>query len=97
MSRVVIYTTAWCPYCIRAKSLLEKKGVAYEEIKVDGKPDLRAKMTEMAGRTSVPQIWIDEQHVGGCDDLYALERAGRLDPMLAADATQHLHDKKARK
>ncbi|WP_028238298.1 glutaredoxin 3 [Stutzerimonas azotifigens] len=83
MSRVVIYTTAWCPYCIRAKSLLEKKGVAYEEIKVDGKPDLRAKMTEMAGRTSVPQIWIDEQHVGGCDDLYALERAGRLDPMLA--------------
>lgn len=84
MPNVLLYTTAWCPYCIRAKSLLDQKGVAYEEIKVDGKPDLRAKMAEKAGRTSVPQIWIGDRHVGGCDDLFALERAGRLDPLLEA-------------
>ncbi|WP_120995042.1 glutaredoxin 3 [Stutzerimonas urumqiensis] len=84
MSKVLIYTSAWCPYCIRAKDLLEKKGVAYDEVKVDGKPDVRAEMSRKAGRTSVPQIWIDEHHVGGCDDLYALDRAGRLDPLLRA-------------
>jgi glutaredoxin 3 len=82
MSKIVIYTTAWCPYCIRAKQLLGKKGVAYEEIAVDGKPELRSEMTRKAGRTSVPQIWIDDFHVGGCDDLYALERAGKLDALL---------------
>ncbi|WP_421683172.1 glutaredoxin 3 [Stutzerimonas urumqiensis] len=84
MPNVTIYTSAWCPYCIRAKDLLEKKGVAYDEVKVDGKPDVRAEMSRKAGRTSVPQIWIDEHHVGGCDDLYALDRAGRLDPLLRA-------------
>ncbi|MCF7200462.1 glutaredoxin 3 [Pseudomonas oligotrophica] len=84
MPKVVIYTTAWCPYCVRAKALLDSKGVAYEEIAVDGEPALRAEMTQKAGRTSVPQIWIGERHVGGCDDLYALERAGRLDPLLQA-------------
>ncbi len=84
MPKVVIYTTAWCPYCVRAKALLDSKGVAYEEIAVDGKPALRAEMAQKAGRTSVPQIWIGEHHVGGCDDLYALERAGRLDPLLQA-------------
>lgn len=83
MNDVVIYTTAWCPYCIRAKQLLERKGVAYREIAVDGNPSLRAKMAAKAGRTSVPQIWIGERHVGGCDDLHALERAGRLDALLA--------------
>ncbi|HTO20196.1 MAG TPA: glutaredoxin 3 [Pseudomonas sp.] len=83
MNDVVIYTTAWCPYCIRAKLLLERKGVAYKEIAVDGNPSLRAEMAAKAGRTSVPQIWIGEQHVGGCDDLHALERAGRLDALLA--------------
>ncbi|MCW3147571.1 glutaredoxin 3 [Stutzerimonas stutzeri] len=82
MPKVVIYTTAWCPYCIRAKALLDQKNVAYEEISVDGKPALRAEMASKAGRTSVPQIWIGEQHVGGCDDLFALERAGRLDALL---------------
>ncbi|AMO79238.1 glutaredoxin 3 [Pseudomonas citronellolis] len=84
MQAVLIYTTAWCPYCIRAKALLDKKGVAYEEIGVDGKPDLRAEMSRKAGRTSVPQIWIGSTHVGGCDDLYALERAGKLDALLSA-------------
>ncbi|HTN30644.1 MAG TPA: glutaredoxin 3 [Pseudomonas sp.] len=83
MNDVVIYTTAWCPYCIRAKLLLERKGVAFKEIAVDGSPSLRAEMAAKAGRTSVPQIWIGERHVGGCDDLHALERAGRLDALLA--------------
>jgi glutaredoxin 3 len=82
MPHVLIYTSAWCPYCIRAKQLLEHKGVAFEEIAVDGNPHLRAEMSHKAGRTSVPQIWIGERHIGGCDDLYALERAGQLDGLL---------------
>lgn len=84
MPSILIYTSATCPYCIRAKALLSQKGVAFEEISVDGKPDVRAAMAEKAGRTSVPQIWIGERHVGGCDDLFALERAGQLDPLLNA-------------
>lgn len=84
MPNVVIYTTAWCPFCIRVKALLDRKGVAYEEIPVDGNSSLRAEMASKAGRTSVPQIWIGDQHVGGCDELHALERSGRLDPMLQA-------------
>ena len=84
MPKVVIYTTAWCPYCIRAKNLLEHKGVDYEESPVDGKPALRSEMAAKAGRTSVPQIWIGDAHVGGCDELHALERAGRLDALLQA-------------
>lgn len=83
MSNVIVYCSKWCPYCTRAKQLLESKGVAYEEISVDGKPDVRADMAKKAGRTSVPQIWIGETHVGGCDDLFALERAGKLDALLA--------------
>ncbi len=82
MVHVLIYTSAWCPYCIRAKQLLDHKGVAYEEIAVDGQPAVRAEMRDKAGRNSVPQIWIGERHVGGCDDLYALERAGKLDALL---------------
>ncbi len=82
MPAVVIYSSAWCPFCTRAKQLLSRKGVAFEEISVDGQPALRAEMTRKAGRTSVPQIWIGVTHVGGCDDLYALERAGRLDALL---------------
>lgn len=84
MADVIVYSSDWCPYCIRAKQLLESKGVAFEEIKVDGKPQLRAEMTQKAGRTSVPQIWIGSRHVGGCDDLFALERAGKLDTLLQA-------------
>ncbi|TBU87428.1 glutaredoxin 3 [Phytopseudomonas dryadis] len=84
MADVVIYSSDWCPYCIRAKQLLTHKGVPFDEIRVDGKPDLRAEMTRKAGRTSVPQIWIGSAHVGGCDELYALERAGKLDALLGA-------------
>ena len=83
MVEVVIYSSAWCPYCIRAKQLLTRKGVAFDEISVDGKSELRAEMVRKAGRTSVPQIWIGATQVGGCDDLYALERAGKLDGLLA--------------
>lgn len=84
MPRIVVYSSAWCPYCIRAKQLLQHKGVAFEEISVDGQPEVRTQMTQKAGRTSVPQIWIGDTHVGGCDDLYALERSGRLDALLQA-------------
>ena len=84
MKPVIVYSSDYCPYCMRAKYLLESKGVAFEEIKVDGKPQVRAEMSQKAGRTSVPQIWIGSTHVGGYDDLYALERAGKLDALLAA-------------
>ena len=82
MQPVVIYSSDWCPYCIRAKQLLDSKQVAYEERSVDGDRQLRAEMSMRAGRTSVPQIWIGDTHVGGCDDLYALERKGKLDALL---------------
>lgn len=83
MAKVIIYSSDWCPFCIRAKALLTKKDIAFEEIRVDGKPDVRAAMAKKAQRTSVPQIWIDELHVGGCDELFALERTGKLDALLA--------------
>ncbi|NVZ97517.1 glutaredoxin 3 [Pseudomonas sp. D8002] len=82
MSQVVVYSSDYCPYCSHAKALLRKKGVAFEEIKVDGKPQLRAEMTRKAGRSSVPQIWIGDEHIGGCDDLVALDSAGKLDALL---------------
>ena len=82
---VQIYTKAFCPYCWRAKALLESKGVKYEEIPVDYGGEARALMIQRAnGRTTVPQIFIREHHVGGCDDLFALERAGRLDELIAS-------------
>lgn len=84
MAKVTIYTTSLCPYCTMAKRLLTKKGVAFDEIDVGARPALRAEMEERSGRQTVPQIWIGDAHVGGCDDLYALDDAGRLDPMLAA-------------
>ncbi|MCC6918048.1 MAG: glutaredoxin 3 [Alphaproteobacteria bacterium] len=83
MKPVTIYTTAWCPYCHRAKALLTRKGVAFNEIDVTMDADTREEMARKAGRTSVPQIWIGEEHVGGSDDLHALERAGKLDALLA--------------
>jgi glutaredoxin 3 len=84
-AKVTIYTTAYCPYCHAAKRLLGAKGVTFEEIDVGGRQDLRAAMTQKAGgRTSVPQIWIGDTHVGGSDELHALDRQGRLDPLLAA-------------
>lgn len=82
MQEVIVYSSTYCPYCIRAKQLLQSKGVVFTEISVDGKPDVRAEMARKAGRTSVPQIWIGETHVGGCDDLFALQGAGRLDTLL---------------
>ncbi|MFC3182280.1 glutaredoxin 3 [Cypionkella sinensis] len=83
MKTVEIYTTQTCPYCIAAKALLKKKGVTYQEIDVGADPALRQAMTDRAGRRSVPQIFIGGTHVGGCDDLHALDHAGKLDPMLA--------------
>lgn len=82
MADVVLYTTRWCPFCIRAIGLLDGKGATYTNIDVGADPALRTEMAARAGRRSVPQIWIGETHVGGCDELYALERAGRLDDML---------------
>ncbi len=82
MVDVLIYTTPWCPYCLRAKHLLKSKSVEFEEINVNGKPDLRQEMTNRAGSHTVPQIWIGDTHVGGCDELYALERAGKLNGLL---------------
>ena len=85
MARVEIYTTPWCPYCIAAKRLLATKGVAYEETDVSGDSDKRQEMMARAqGRYTVPQIFIDGTPIGGCDELHALDRTGKLDPMLAA-------------
>ncbi len=84
MIDVVIFTTRWCPFCIRAKSLLDQKGISYQEIAVDGDAPARQEMAEAAGSASVPQIWIGGQHIGGCDELYGLERSGALEPMLAS-------------
>ena len=84
MAKVLIYTTQICPYCIRAKALLEKKGAVYQEIDVSNAPELREEMTQKAnGKRSVPQIFINEFHVGGCDDLHALESQGKLNALLA--------------
>ncbi len=85
MPPVVIYTRSTCPYCHSAKQLLTRKGVSFEEIEITGRDDVRSEMIAKAnGRTTVPQIFIGETHVGGCDDLYALEGRGGLDPLLAA-------------
>lgn len=84
MKTVEIYTTQTCPYCMAAKALLRKKGVSFTEIDVGADPAKRQKMTERAkGGRTVPQIFIGGDHVGGCDDLHALDHAGKLDPMLA--------------
>ena len=84
MAKVLMYSTAVCPYCIRAEQLLHRKGVTeIEKIRVDLQPELRVQMMERTGRRTVPQIYIDEEHVGGYDDLAALDRAGKLTPLLA--------------
>jgi glutaredoxin 3 len=86
MKQVEIYTTPFCGFCHMAKRLLSKKGVAFSEIDVFQNPVLRQEMTGRAGgRHTVPQIFIGDTHVGGCDELHALERAGKLDPLLAAE------------
>ncbi len=82
-ANVEIYTWKFCPFCIRAKALLDKKGVKYTEYAIDGDEAAREKMTERAnGRTSVPQIFVENRHIGGCDDIYDLENQGELDSIL---------------
>ena len=84
MTKVKMYTTPICPYCVRAKHLLRKKGVEVEEIDIFMDSEARAEMeAKSGGRRSVPQIFVGETHVGGCDDLYAMDREGKLDPLLA--------------
>lgn len=84
MPRVEIYTTPSCPYCHAAKRLLAKKGASFEETDVSRDPDLRQAMSARAGgRRSVPQIFVNGRHLGGCDDIHALDHAGKLDPLLA--------------
>jgi glutaredoxin 3 len=88
MPHIDIYTTPYCPYCQWTKELLRKKSATFTEIDVSGDREQRSKMVQRAnGRTTVPQIFIGTTHVGGCDDLYALEDAGKLDPLLLAEAT----------
>jgi glutaredoxin 3 len=84
MVTVVMYATEWCPYCRRAEALLRAKGAQIETIDVDAHPERRAEMQRRSQRRTVPQIWIGDTHVGGCDDLYELERLGRLDALLSA-------------
>ena len=82
---VVVYLAGWCPYCERARSLLSKKGIQFREIDVDDDPQLREEMIARSGRRTVPQIFIGEKHVGGCDDLLALDERGELDRLLQGD------------
>lgn len=85
MSKVKMYSTSACPFCVRAEALLKSKGVAdIEKLRVDIDPHLRVEMMEKTGRRTVPQIYVGDTHVGGCDDLIALDRAGKLDSLLAA-------------
>lgn len=84
MAKVEIYSTGSCPYCVRARNLLERKGVSYIEYRVDLTPEFRPEMERRAnGGNSVPQIFIDDRHIGGCDDMHALDSDGQLDPLLS--------------
>jgi glutaredoxin 3 len=80
--KVVMYATSWCPYCARARQLLERKGVEFQEIDIEAAPEARGQMITRSGRNTVPQIFIGETHVGGCDDLHDLEARGGLDKLL---------------
>ena len=83
MSKIEVYSATYCPYCVRAKELLKKKGVEFVEYIVDVDTPKREEMEKRSQRRTVPQIFINDQHIGGCDDLYALDKAGKLDPLLA--------------
>lgn len=86
MPKVDVYSTAWCPFCVRAKMLLQQKGVTFTDLDVERDPSLRQQMVDRApGSRTVPQIFIDDYHVGGCDQLFALERQGELDSLLNLD------------
>lgn len=82
MPQIVLYTKEYCPYCVRAKALLHQKKQTFTEFRIDLHPELRDEMMQKSGRTTVPQIFINSQHIGGCDDLYALEAQGSLDALL---------------
>lgn len=82
MADIIIYTTGYCPYCIRAKELFQRKHIHFTEIRVDLQPELRDEMVHKSGRQTVPQIFINGQSIGGCDDLYSLEDQGKLDELL---------------
>lgn len=82
--KVTIYSTRFCPFCVMARRLLDKKGIRYEEIRVDAEPVRRAEMRSLSGRHTVPQIFVNGRHVGGYDDLCALDCAGRLDSLLVS-------------
>lgn len=84
MAQVIVYTTRICPYCVRAKQLLQRKGIAYEEIDVSDDFEARRDLVARTGQRTVPQIFINAQPIGGCDELYALERAGQLDALIAS-------------
>jgi glutaredoxin 3 len=84
MAKVLMYCTSACPFCQAAERLLVEKGVAIDKVRVDLHPARRAEMQQKSGRRTVPQIWIGERHIGGCDDLYDLDRQGGLDPLLKA-------------
>jgi glutaredoxin 3 len=86
MANVLMYTTGSCLYCQSAERLLREKRAAVQTIRVDLEPERRAEMMRRSGRRTVPQIWIGERHIGGCDDLYALDRQGKLEPLLEADS-----------
>ena len=81
-SGVIMYSPRFCPYGVRARKLLKSKGIAFTDIRVDGRGDLRREMTQLSGRRTVPQVWIGDRHVGGFDDLARLEHQGQLDPLL---------------
>jgi glutaredoxin 3 len=91
MPPVVLYGTRICPYCVGARLFLRKRGVAFEDIAVDGKPELRREVEVRSGRDTVPQIWIGDYHVGGFTDLLALDREGVLDQLLSSPATDAHH------
>ncbi|MDP3268594.1 MAG: glutaredoxin 3 [Legionella sp.] len=82
MAEIIMYTTGYCPYCSRARDLLNKKGTAFTDIRIDLQPELRDEMIVKSGRRTVPQIFINGQAIGGCDDLYALEAQGKLNQLL---------------
>ncbi|RUR21962.1 glutaredoxin 3 [Legionella qingyii] len=82
MAEIIMYSTGYCPYCIKARELLQQKHASFTDIRIDLQPELRDEMITKSGRRTVPQIFINGQHVGGCDDLYALEAQGKLDQLL---------------
>ncbi|MFT7387340.1 MAG: glutaredoxin 3 [Candidatus Endobugula sp.] len=79
---VIMYTTRYCPFCVRAKQLFDEKKIVYKEMSVDNDPLLRQEMMKKSGQRTVPQIWINNKHIGGCDDLFALQRSGQLEGLL---------------